>query len=102
MCMFLPMEVITIPERIKVVEVGSLIEIPSQFQVRQAISMLCKKQEEHPDKFSYIKFPFGMIDYGGLNALLTYHEYCAWRLGRRLLKKRLGLNNQNRIVRVLG
>ena len=58
MCMFLPMEVITIPERIKVVEVGSLIEIPSQLQVRQAISMLCKKQEEHPDKFSYIKFPF--------------------------------------------
>ena len=43
MCMFLPMEVITIPERIKVVEVGSLIEIPSQLQVCQAISMLCKK-----------------------------------------------------------
>ena len=79
MCMFLPMEVITIPERIKVVEVGSLIEIPSQLQVRQAISMLCKKQEEHPDKFSYMKFPFGMIDYGGLNALLTYHEYLALR-----------------------
>ena len=79
MCMFLPMEVITIPERIKVVEVGSLIEIPSQLQVRQAISMLCKKQEEYPDKFSYIKFPFGMIDYGGLNALLTYHEYLALR-----------------------
>ena len=52
MCMFLPMEVITIPERIKVVEVGSLIEIPSQLQVRQAISLLCKKQEKHPDKFS--------------------------------------------------
>ena len=46
--------VVAVPERIKVIEVGSLIEILSQLQVRQAISMLCKKQEEHPDKFSYI------------------------------------------------
>ena len=75
MCMFLPMEVVTVSEKMEVVEVGSLTTIPSEPQVRQAISMLYKKQEEFPDKFSYIKFPFGMIDYEGLYMFITYHEY---------------------------
>ena len=75
--MFLPMEIVTFLERVKVVEVGNLVEIPSEIQVRQAISKLYKKREEDPDKFSYIKFPFGMIDYDGLQMLQTYHEYIA-------------------------
>ena len=83
MCMFLPMEVVTLPESIKVVEICSLTEIPSEPQVRQAISKLYKRREEHPEKFSYVKFPFGMMDYDGLNMLLTYHEYVA-------LKKKVG------------
>ena len=57
MCKFLPMEVVTVPQRIKVVEIGSLTEIPSELQVRQAISNLRKQQGHHPDKFSYIQFP---------------------------------------------
>ena len=78
-CMFFPMEVITVTEKINIVEVSSLTEIPCEHQVRQAISKLCKKHEEHPDKFSYIKFPFGMMDYDGLNMLANYHEYIALR-----------------------
>ena len=83
MCMFLPMEVVTLPESIKVVEICSLTEIPSEPEVRQAISKLYKTRQEHPEKFSYVKFPFGMMDYDGLNMLLTYHEYVA-------LKKKVG------------
>ena len=75
MRMFLPMEVVTMPQRIKVVEFGSLIEIPCELQVRQAISNLRKQQSDYPDKFSYIKFPFGIIGYDGLDMLLKYHEY---------------------------
>ena len=71
----LPMEVVTMPQRIKVVEFGSLIEIPCELQVRQAISNLHKQQSDYPDKFSYIKFPFGIIGYDGLDMLLKYHEY---------------------------
>ena len=56
MCMFLPMEIVTFLERVKVVEVGNLVEIPSEIQIRQAISKLYKKREEDPDKFSYINF----------------------------------------------
>ena len=78
-CMFLPMETVTFSERVKVVEVGNLVEIPSEIQVRQAISKLYKKKEEDPDKFSYIQFPFGVIDYEGLQILQTYHEYLALR-----------------------
>ena len=77
MCMFLPMEIVTFSQRVKVVEVSKLVEIPSEVQVRQAISRLYKKREKDPDKFSYIKFPFGMIDYDGLQMLQTYHEYLA-------------------------
>ena len=76
-CMFLPMEIVGLSERVKVVDVGKLVEIPSEIQVRQAISKLYKQKEEHPDKFSYIKFPFGMIDYDGLQMLQKYHEYIA-------------------------
>ena len=49
--MFLPMEVVTMPQRIKVVEFGSLIEIPYELQVHQAISNLRKQQGDYPDKF---------------------------------------------------
>ena len=70
MCMFLPMEIVSFSERVKIVEVGNLVEIPSEIQVRihQAISKLYKKREDL-DKFSYRKFPFGMMDYGGLQML---------------------------------
>ena len=54
-CTFLQMEVITVSKSVDVVQVDSLIKIPSELQVRQAISKLHEKQEEFPDKFSYIK-----------------------------------------------
>ena len=56
-CMFLPMEIVTFSERVKIVEVGNLVEIPSEIQVHQAISKLYKNKEEHPDKFAYVKSP---------------------------------------------
>ena len=48
-CMFLPMEIISLSERVKVVDVGKLVEIPSEIQICQAISKLYKQKEEHPD-----------------------------------------------------
>ena len=36
-CMLLPMEIVTFSERVKVVNVDNLVEIPSEIQVRQAI-----------------------------------------------------------------
>ena len=50
-CMFLPMETVTFSERVKVVEVGNLVEIPSEIQVRQAISKLYKKRRRIQIKF---------------------------------------------------
>ena len=47
--MFLPMEIVTFSERVQVVEVGNLVEIPSEIHVRQAISKLHKNKEEYPD-----------------------------------------------------
>ncbi len=66
--MFLPMEIVTFSEGVQVVEVGNLVEIPSEIDVCQTtiFSKLYKNKEEHPDKFAYIKFPFGIIDYDGL------------------------------------
>ena len=76
-CMFLPMEIVTFSERVKIIEVGNLVEIPSEIQVRQAISKRYKNKEERSDKFAYVKFPFGMIDYDGLQMLKTYHKCIA-------------------------
>ena len=39
--------------------------------------MLYKAKEEFPDKLSYVKFPFGILDYDGLRTLLKYHEFVA-------------------------
>ena len=69
-----PTEVITVSKRMAIVDVESLAEIPTELQVRQAISELYKK-EEFSDKYSCIRFSFGMIDYDGLSRLLAYHKY---------------------------
>ena len=53
--MFLPVEVISSPQQIPVVQVNDLTMIPSAQQVRQAISNLYKKQEAASDQFSYVK-----------------------------------------------
>ena len=39
-----PIEVITVSKRMAIVDVGSLAEIPTELQVRQAISELYKKK----------------------------------------------------------
>lgn len=78
-CMFLPVEIITVPERIATTNVESLTSIPSESQVRQAISKLYKKQEEFPDKVTYAKFPFGTLDFDGLKQLQLYHEYIQYK-----------------------
>ena len=52
------MEIVTFSERVNIVEVGMLVEIPSEIQICQAISKLYKNKEEHPDKFCIRKIPF--------------------------------------------
>ena len=88
--------VITVSESVGVVQVDSLITIPSELQVRQAITKLYEKQEEFPDKFSYIKFPTGTFDYGGLHMLLTYHEFVALR--EKVAEERAWLNSYRTVV----
>ena len=73
-CMHFPMEVVSVSEKLHTVELGSLTMIPSESQVRQAISMLCKGQDDINNKFTYIKFPFGMMNYDGLKTIQAYHE----------------------------
>ena len=75
MCMFLPMEIFTVTEQVDTVAISKLTDIPSEVQVQQAISCLYKKQEEFPDKYTYAKFPFGIMDYDGLKMLQKYHNY---------------------------
>ena len=77
--MFLPMDIVTVSERIATTDVRSLTDIPSDSQVRQAISKLYKKQEEFPDKLTYAKFPFGTLDFDGLKQLQLYHEYIQYK-----------------------
>lgn len=49
--LFLPMDVVIVPQGVEVFEFGSVIKIPSQLQVCQAISKV-------QTIFSYIEFPF--------------------------------------------
>ena len=79
--MFLPMEVISSPQQIPVVQVNDLTTIPSAQQVRHAISNLYKKQEAASDQFNYVKFPFGVLDCDGLKKIQEYHEQ---KLSRKL------------------
>ena len=99
-CMALPMEVVTLTEIGKVVEVGSLAKIPSDAQVRRAISNLYKEKEKHPDKFVYIKFPFGLVDYAGLQMMKSYHEYIS--LKKRIAEERVWLKEAKNNCNGLG
>ena len=75
MSRYFPMELfVSTKEMVDTVEMGSLGTIPSEAQIRQAISMLCRRQENEPNKFVYIKFPFGMMNYDGLKTIQAYHE----------------------------
>ena len=75
MSTFLPMEIFTVTEQEETVAISELTDIPSEVQIRQAISSLYKKKEECPDKYTYVKFPFGSMDYDGLQKLQMYHNY---------------------------
>ena len=83
-----PFEVLSGECRQDLVDMNDIREIPSDFQVRQATTELYKKREESPDKFVYIKFPCGIMDYDGLSTLLVYHNYMA--LKKKFMKKKLG------------
>lgn len=48
------METVIAAEAMDTVEMSTLAMIPSESQVSQAISMLCKKQEINHDKFIYL------------------------------------------------
>ena len=56
--MLLPMEVISSPQQIPVLKVSDMY----------------KKQEEVPSQYTYVKFPFGILDYDGLKKIQEYHE----------------------------
>ena len=43
-CMFLSMEIVTFSEKVKVLEVGNLVETPSEIQVCQTITKLYKNK----------------------------------------------------------
>ena len=83
-----PFEVLSGECRQDLVEINDIREIPSEFQVRQAITELYKKGEESPDKCVYIKFPYGIMDYDGLSTLLMYHNYMA--LKKKIHEEKLG------------
>lgn len=55
--MYFPMEIVAVANMLDTVEMCSLAMIPSEAQVGQAISMLCKQQEREPNNFVYINFP---------------------------------------------
>ena len=80
------MEAVTFLERVKVLDV---VEIPSEIQVRQAISKLYIQRRSIQIS---IKFPFGMVHDDGLKMLLRYHEFKkgSW----------IGLNVEYTFVRV--
>ena len=47
------------------------------------------------DQFNYIKFPFGILDYDGLQKLQEYHEQ---KLRRKLEGEESGLKGVNHFV----
>ena len=56
------MEVITVTKPVDTVAISSLTDIPSEVQD------IHKKQEEFPDMYTHVKFPFGIMDYDGLKS----------------------------------
>ena len=62
--------------------------------------MSCIKKEEFSDKYSYVRFSFGMIDYDGLSRLLTYHEYIT--LKGKIAKEKLWLQQSKQDCEGLG
>ena len=73
-CVYSQMTVVMASKLLDTVEMSSVAAIPSGTQVCEAISMLCKEQEKQQNKFVYIKFPFGMMDYDGLKSIQAYHD----------------------------
>ena len=69
-----PIKVITVSKRMAIVDLEVLLKFPPSFKYARP-SVSCIKKEEFSDKYSFIRFSFGMIDYDGLSRLLTYHEY---------------------------
>ena len=55
-------------------KVRDIHALPCEEQCHKVLSELCKTQEKHPNKYCYVKFPFGYIDYSGLKELLGVHE----------------------------
>ena len=92
----LPMEVVTVAQRMEVVELNSLIQIPSKMQVCQAISNL---YSDYPDKFSYINF-LSECYYDKLDMLLKYHEHM--RYTKKATKENAWLKQAKQNCRNLG
>lgn len=72
--MYLPAEVAVLQRATVVKEVRDIHALPCEEQCRKVLSELCKTQEKHPNKYCYVKFPFGYIGYSGLKELLSVHE----------------------------
>ena len=72
--MYLPAEVAVLQRATVVKEVRDIHALPCEEQCRKILSELCKTQEKHPNKYCYVKFPFGYIGYSGLKELLSVHE----------------------------
>ena len=72
--MYLPADVAVLQKATIVKKVRDIRALPCEEQCREVLSELCKTQEKHPNKYCYVKFPFGYIDYSGLKELLGVHE----------------------------
>ena len=98
--MYLPMEIVAATEMLDTVEMNSLSMIPSEAQVRQAISMLCKRKEKDTNKYVYVKFPFGMMDYNGLKTIQAYHDGVQHK--RKIREEKKWLHDVNKLSSEVG
>ncbi len=52
----------------------SLQKMPFESQCRKALSDLISHIDKNRTRFSYIRFPFGLVDASGVHGLIDTHE----------------------------
>ena len=73
--MFMSTNVITSSQKLDVANLESLSVIPTQRQVCQAIGDIVRQTEKTPNHYTYVEFPFGVLDYAGLKYIENYHTH---------------------------
>ena len=70
---FISKQLIRSSEKLNVTNHDSISVIPSQQEVRDAITHIVQEQEKAPNEYVYIEFPFGRLDYTGLKEIEQYY-----------------------------